>query len=157
MSIPEIILALAAVVAICVAVATILSLASANYDLRAADRRGDRWEHAYDESEEARYDLAAALDTERTEHASAPIAEAAPPPTPISDEERTKILALRCNHCGMIHTVACPRVKRFRFRPDGTSLLEVEFFEDWPRADVVSVDDYIEQRASTLTTLVSIG
>jgi seryl-tRNA synthetase len=48
---------------------------------------------------------------------------------PLTDEQKAALIANRCVHCGGSHTIACPRVKRLRFRADGQTPVEVEF---WP-------------------------
>ncbi len=45
-----------------------------------------------------------------------------------------------CIHCGGLHAIACPRVKRIRFRTDG-GLEEVEFWADWPTDRVIWKED----------------
>jgi hypothetical protein len=39
-----------------------------------------------------------------------------------------------CDHCRAIHNRACPRVKRFKFHPDGR-IAEVEFWPDGKWSD----------------------
>src|ERR1035437_5482946 len=39
----------------------------------------------------------------------------------VSAEAHAKLLASRCVKCGVCHSIACPRVKRIRFRGDGQS------------------------------------
>jgi hypothetical protein len=59
--------------------------------------------------------------------------------------ERDALLASKCAHCGGSHAIACPRVRRMRFRPDGQSLYEVEFWETWDQSRVVFVEDLFEE------------
>ncbi len=62
---------------------------------------------------------------------------------PLSDEQRAALAAARCVHCGGAHAVACPRLRRIRFRADGTTPVEVEFWPDaeWPKERVVFPDE----------------
>lgn len=45
-----------------------------------------------------------------------------------------------CIHCGGLHAIACPRVRRIRLRTDG-SLEEVEFWRDWLTDRVIWKED----------------
>lgn len=60
-----------------------------------------------------------------------------------SEEELTTLQENACVHCGGSHAVACPRVKRLRFRADGETVLEVEFWPDaeWPKERIIWVED----------------
>lgn len=67
--------------------------------------------------------------------------------TVLTKDERDKLLASpRCVHCGGVHGVSCPRVKRLRLRANGDPL-EVEFWPDgaWTRDYVLFPEDYPEQ------------
>lgn len=57
----------------------------------------------------------------------------------VSRAEKDILTAARCVSCGGVHGIACPRVKRMRFRPDGQTPVEVEFWrsDEWPQDDVV--------------------
>lgn len=66
-----------------------------------------------------------------------------PRPQP-TKAERDALLASKCAHCGGVHAIACPRVRRMRFRPDGQSLYEVEFWETWDKTRVVWPEDLFE-------------
>jgi hypothetical protein len=54
-------------------------------------------------------------------------------PEPLTPEQRAALLANKCIHCGGSHTIACPRVKRLRFRADGQTPVEIEFWalDEW--------------------------
>jgi hypothetical protein len=54
-------------------------------------------------------------------------------PEKVTQDMYNSLKAQRCVHCQGIHSIACPRVKRIRFRPDQTPV-EVEYFENfqWP-------------------------
>lgn len=75
--------------------------------------------------------------------------EATPAKQKVTTEEMARLTALRCAHCGGSHTIACPRVKRIRFRPDGQSPAETEFWADdqWPHDDVVWLETLIVEDA----------
>ncbi len=79
-------------------------------------------------------------------------------PEPITPEQREILVANRCSHCGGSHSIACPRVKRIRFRADNQPL-EVEFWPDgqWDTTRVVFVEDFpeVEPPPSTSVTVVS--
>jgi hypothetical protein len=62
---------------------------------------------------------------------------------PVTQEQYDKMLAARCAHCGGVHSVSCPRVKRIRFRGDGQSPLEIEFWPDeqWPKDRVKWIEN----------------
>lgn len=67
-----------------------------------------------------------------------------PPPEPeLTEEQRKALWDARCAHCGGSHLRACPRVKRIRFRGDGSTPLEVEFWAagEWPTDDVTWLED----------------
>ncbi len=68
----------------------------------------------------------------------------------LSEEQRKALAdpANRCVHCGGVHAIACPRIKRIRFRGDGQTPLEVEFWEEWPRDRVVFPEDVLEMPRS---------
>ena len=63
----------------------------------------------------------------------------------VTKAEFDSLWAMKCAHCGGSHTIACPRVRRLRFRPDGQSPSEVEFFADgeWPKDSVVWLEDLV--------------
>ena len=65
------------------------------------------------------------------------------PAEPLTDEDKQRLLASKCVSCGGSHSIACPRVKRMRFRADGQTPVEVEFFPDdqWPKSRVVFLED----------------
>ena len=67
----------------------------------------------------------------------------APAKRRVTQAEMDSLNAIRCASCGGAHTIACPRVKRMRFRPDGQSPAEVEFWRDdeWPHEDVVWLEE----------------
>lgn len=44
-----------------------------------------------------------------------------------------------CSHCFGIHARACPRVKRMVFI--GEEVKEIEFWQDWPTADIIWPDE----------------
>lgn len=44
-----------------------------------------------------------------------------------------------CQHCGGVHTRACPRVKATSYHENG-KLAQVEYWQDWPKDDVIFVD-----------------
>lgn len=66
---------------------------------------------------------------------------------PLTAEEiekfRKSYLENKCSHCGGVHARACPRVKRIVFNDKGT-ILEVEFWENWPTNDVVFPEELYE-------------
>lgn len=70
----------------------------------------------------------------------------------LTSEERDLLLASRCSHCGGAHASACPRVRRIRFRPDGQTPVEVEFWQDgaWDTTRVVWLDDIAENEGMTV-------
>ena len=59
----------------------------------------------------------------------------------VTKAEYDDLAAAKCIHCGGVHSIACPRVKRIRFRADGQTALEVEFFAEWPKDDVLWIED----------------
>lgn len=61
----------------------------------------------------------------------------------VTKETFDKLLATKCAHCGGTHAIACPRLKRVRFRADGQTAMEVEFWADgeWPKDRVVFPED----------------
>lgn len=63
----------------------------------------------------------------------------------VSKETYASLVQSRCLHCGGAHSVACPRLKRIRFRSDGQTPLEVEYFEDfeWPKDVVIWIEDLV--------------
>jgi hypothetical protein len=65
---------------------------------------------------------------------------------PLTPEQQKKMLENRCVNCGGVHSIACPRIKRMRFRADGQTPLEVEFWPDseWPKDRVVWIEDIPE-------------
>jgi hypothetical protein len=67
----------------------------------------------------------------------------------VTQVEMDALKAIRCSSCGGAHTIACPRVKRMRFRPDGSSPAEVEFFPagEWPREDVSWLEELEIEKA----------
>jgi hypothetical protein len=67
----------------------------------------------------------------------------------VTQAEMDSLKAIRCASCGGAHTIACPRVKRMRFRPDGQSPAEVEFWAsgEWPRDDVVWLEELEIEKA----------
>lgn len=66
---------------------------------------------------------------------AAPSAAAAP----MTPEQRAAVEAGRCVHCGGTHARSCPRVRRIRFRADGQTPLEVEYWSDqeWPHHNII--------------------
>jgi hypothetical protein len=75
----------------------------------------------------------------------------APAKRKVTQDEMDSLKAIRCASCGGAHTIACPRVKRMRFRPDGQSPAEVEFFSagEWPKDDVVWLEELEIEKAKT--------
>ena len=69
----------------------------------------------------------------------------------VTQVEMDALTAIRCASCGGAHTIACPRVKRMRFRPDGQSPAEVEFwrYDEWPKDDVVWLEELEIEKAKT--------
>lgn len=69
----------------------------------------------------------------------------------VTQAEMDSLKAIRCASCGGAHTIACPRVKRMRFRPDGQSPAEVEFWAsgEWPRDDVVWLEELEIEKVKT--------
>jgi hypothetical protein len=69
----------------------------------------------------------------------------------VTQVEMDALTAIRCASCGGSHTIACPRVKRMRFRPDGQSPAEVEFWAsgEWPREDVVWLEELEIEKVKT--------
>jgi hypothetical protein len=64
---------------------------------------------------------------------------------PVTQDQYDLLKSLRCVHCGGVHSVSCPRVKRIRFRGDGQSPLEVEYWEKWPDDRVKWIENlYVE-------------
>lgn len=80
-----------------------------------------------------------------------------PPKEPLTEEQRKTLLAAKCMHCGGAHNIACPRVKRMRFRADGSTPLEVEFFPDgeWPKDRIIWLEDLYEPDAPTASVPAS--
>ncbi len=66
---------------------------------------------------------------------------------PLSDADR-KLLSAQppCAHCGGVHLIACPRVRRMVFNASG-SITEVEFWpwRDWPKDSVVFPDELVAE------------
>ena len=56
-------------------------------------------------------------------------------------EARKQWRANKCTWCGGLHLRACPRVKKFEFGNDGKTVTSVEFWERWPKGDVVFPED----------------
>ena len=71
--------------------------------------------------------------------------EAKLPPTKelVTLDEYNVLKASRCVNCGGIHAISCPRVKRMRFRPDGQTPVETEFWRDdeWPKDNVKWIEN----------------
>jgi hypothetical protein len=61
--------------------------------------------------------------------------KAEPDKESVTKEEYDELVKARCIHCGGVHLMACPRVKRIRFSPGGQTPAEVEFWADgeWPK------------------------
>jgi hypothetical protein len=72
--------------------------------------------------------------------------DAAKPP-PLTPEQRNHLLKNRCNHCGGVHAINCPRLKRIRFRADGQTPYEIEYWSDaeWPKDQVVWIESLFEE------------
>ena len=122
-------------------VALAATLAGAAYLLREAEvearmLRGD--------AAEARGQAARAQARDDAETAAAPH----PALSPEARTEITKALStplVRCNDCGGVHSIACPRVRRRRFRTDGETLLEVEYWpEPWDKDHILFAEDVAE-------------
>jgi hypothetical protein len=94
----------------------------------------DERNHAIQDADDAEARAAAA-----ESRVPEPVAVVPVPPTPQQIEE---MKALRCVHCGGVHSIACPRIKRMRFRADGTSLYEIEFWDTWDQSRVAYIEDY---------------
>ena len=109
-----------------------------------AEKEIRQWKAKYNdrcvdwEQERARYDDQ--LESLRHELAAS---RAMVPAEPLTDEDKQRLLASKCVSCGGSHSIACPRVKRMRFRADGQTPVEVEFFPDdqWPKSRVVFLED----------------
>ncbi len=72
-------------------------------------------------------------------------------PTVVSKEQYDRLISNHCQHCGGSHAVACPRVKRIRFKADGMTPEEVEFWADdqWSRDRVVFPEDLLVVEEAT--------
>lgn len=67
-------------------------------------------------------------------------------PAVVSPEARTALRrTVPCGHCGGWHLRACPRLKRIRYRPDGATPLEAEYWQDWTDEDVVWPESVYEE------------
>ncbi len=62
----------------------------------------------------------------------------------LTAEQRQTLAAARCAHCGGVHAISCPRVKRIRFRSDGSTPMEVEFWAEWPQDRVTYPEDFLD-------------
>jgi hypothetical protein len=100
-------------------------------ELALATDRAEAYGQNAHEADEALQDMMAALRSAeaKAEALAASVIVVDAEPEPITEEQRQALQANRCLHCGGSHTIACPRVKRLRFRADGQTPLEVEF---WP-------------------------
>lgn len=69
-------------------------------------------------------------------------------PGTLPDVETTVFAEQKCQHCGGLHSRACPRVRRIAYG-DGGKPAEVQFWEDgrWPHEDVIWLEDVIEAAA----------
>jgi hypothetical protein len=72
----------------------------------------------------------------------------APTPT-MSAAEIEQAKASVCVHCGGVHAISCPRIKRIRFRADQTPY-EVEFWpgDEWPKERVIFLEDYVANEST---------
>ena len=63
----------------------------------------------------------------------------------VTKEQRDALIAARCTHCGGSHAVNCPRLKRIRFRADGSTPWEIEYWRDdeWPKDRVTFTEDLL--------------
>jgi hypothetical protein len=63
----------------------------------------------------------------------------------VTQEQYNLLTASKCANCGGVHLIACPRVKRMRFRPDGQTPGEVEFFPDneWPKDRITWLEELV--------------
>jgi hypothetical protein len=63
----------------------------------------------------------------------------------VTQDEYNVMKASRCANCGGSHAISCPRVKRMRFRPDGQTPVEVEFWRDdeWPKDNVKWLENLV--------------
>jgi ribosomal protein L44E len=129
-------------------------------EARRQDQLADTWLHRIEDLEKERDDWkdAAWETTVRAEEAVMAAPDPPPPPEtkPWTTADRDALLKMRCADCGYIHTINCPRVRRLRFRQDGETRLEVEYWDQWPHDDVVSVDDYIEEHEAPSTMGVTV-
>jgi hypothetical protein len=98
-----------------------------DHDSLVNDYRGllERYDSLSDELEEAREtaaELQAKLDAFNHAH------------EPVTSEVMDKAVKSRCLHCGGAHIISCPRLKRIRYKADGQTPAEVEYFPDftWP-------------------------
>lgn len=61
----------------------------------------------------------------------------------LTAEQIAQAKEAKCTHCGGVHSISCPRVKRIRFRPD-ESPLEVEYWDTYPTDRILFLEDYLE-------------
>lgn len=69
-------------------------------------------------------------------------------PGALADVETTVWAEQKCQHCGGLHSRACPRVRRIAYG-DGGKPAEVEFWPNgrWPDNDVIWLEDVIDAAA----------
>jgi hypothetical protein len=83
------------------------------------------------------------------EHAAEAAAVGAPEPPvePLTQAQKDALRANQCLYCGGSHVVAissCPRIRRMRFRGDGQTPMEVEFWAwgEFPVDGIVLPEEY---------------
>ena len=68
----------------------------------------------------------------------------------VTQDQYNTLVAAKCTHCGGVHSIACPRIKRIRFQPGGQAPSEVEFFADneWPKDNVQWIENIVVESPS---------
>jgi hypothetical protein len=113
--------------------------------LAEAQRAFGESESALSQEQEMRGRAEAAAEQLRAELAEARAIVVAPRTRTPTEQERKVLLENKCAHCGGAHAIACPRVKRMRFRPDGQSIYEIEFWDTWDKSRVVFPEELFEE------------
>lgn len=77
------------------------------------------------------------------------VATLTPSPQTYTEAEIQWFKDHKCAHCGGAHEINCPRVRRIKFRGDGETPEEVEYWLDWPTDRVTFIEDIVLQREIT--------
>lgn len=156
-------LALALIIGLSVGLAVAIAYAYRERKDRAAERDGARRRLA--EVRDTVQSVAAERDNERdaaarsaqrAADAEAKLADERRGPE-LTAENRAALLALYqrgekiCVDCGGMHGRTCLRVRRLRFRADGQTRLEVEYWPDWPTESTVWPEQLFEEQEAPAT------